>query len=334
MSFVSTADFGKSLAGLVVGLIGAALAASPASAARFDAANIELRDITGEVRIVTNGGDAVDVVIKQGDIHQPIRVELVDGTVVLSGERWKDDVDRDFRNHVITRTISTKSARQNARAERYDDAFFKRHPVIEITMPRKGDATIYDARIRLEMDGLDGALDLDASYVFGETGDLGQAFIGLVDGSRLVSGNVAAKLEADISGAAAYRVGDVAIADVDIAGNGEVTLGVVEGMLDVSIAGSGLTRVARAEGPVTARIAGSGDLRVQSGLADPLKVFIDGSGRVYFEGPVGNADLRLFGSSEVSLQSVRGRLEHAGSGPVYVGGQVRSKGLTSRIRDR
>ena len=321
-------------AGFFAGLALTILAAGPASAARFEASRLELRDITGEVRIVTNAGDAVDVTIKQGSEFQPIEVELIDGVVVLSGARWKDDVDRDWRNHVITRTISARSARQNARRERYDDDFFKKHPVIEITMPRKGDASIYDARIRLSMDGLDGGLDLDASYVFGETGDLGQAFIGLVDGSRLVSGNVAAKLEVDLSGAAAYRVGDVAIADVDIAGNGEVTLGVVEGMLDVSIAGSGLTRVARAEGPVTARIAGSGLLAVQSGLADPLKVFIDGSGEVIFEGPVGSADLRLFGSSIVQLQSVRGRLEHAGSGAVYVDGKLRSKGTEPRLRNR
>lgn len=317
-----------------LGLLVAVLTAGAASAARFEASKIELRDITGDVRIVTNAGAAVDVVIRQGDIHRPIKVDLVDGVVVLSGERWKDDVDRDFRDHVITRTVSARSARRNRPKERYDDAFFARNPVIEITMPRKGDVTIYDARVRLAMDGIDGALDLDASYVFGETGDLGQAYVGLVDGSRLVSGNVAAKLEADLSGAAAYRVGDVAIADVDIAGNGEVTLGVVEGLLDVSIAGSGLTRVARAEGPVTARIAGSGLLAVQSGFADPLKAFIDGSGEVVFDGPVGTADVRLFGSSTVRLNALRGRLRHAGSGSVFVDGKLRSKGSESRLRDR
>ncbi len=109
--------------------------------------------------------------------------------------------------------------------------------------------------------------------------------------------------------------------DIDIAGPGDVLLGDVDGMLDVSIAGSGLVRSTRLDGPLTVRIAGSGAVVVKAGSADRLRATIDGSGGVYFGGEVTQPELRLFGSSEVKMHSVNGRMIRHGGGTVYVDGK-------------
>ena len=105
----------------------------------------------------------------------------------------------------------------------------------------------------------------------------------------------------------------------------ELIKGAIDGMLDVSIAGSGLVRTSRLDGPLTTRIAGSGAVSVKGGKADTLKATIDGSGGVYFEGAVGRADLRLFGSSEVQMGSLQRPLKHAGGGSVYIDGKLVEK---------
>jgi len=92
--------------------------------------------------------------------------------------------------------------------------------------------------------------------------------------------------------------------------------------MDVSIAGSGIVRTTRLDGPLTVRIAGSGGVAVKGGYADRLRATVDGSGGVYFGGAVKQPELRLFGSSEVRMKSVTGRVEKHGQGTVYVGDKV------------
>ena len=118
------------------------------------------------------------------------------------------------------------------------------------------------------------------------------------------------------------KIGDTPNIDVDIAGPGDVILGTVDGMMDVSIAGSGTVRSARHVGPLTVRIAGSGAVDVKEGTADSLKAIIDGSGGVFFNGQATRPDLRLRGSSQVHLKSVKGRISHYGGGAVFVGGEL------------
>lgn len=304
---------------------GALFSATPADAARFEAREVVLNDITADVRVVTNAGGDVNVDIRHGKQHQPVDVRIEDGVVIITGEKWRHDETRNCCDQRITRFSSTRLERAEGQKLGPDNAFFEDYPVIEITMPRDGDLSFNDARMKLSLDRLDGKLNLDACYVYGETSALGEAVVGVIHGSRLVMGDVGGMLELDVSGSAAVRAGNAAMVDIDLAGNGDVSLGSIDGMLDVSIAGSGLVRATRAEGPVTARIAGSGALAIQSGLADPLKVTIDGSGTVIHEATAIDPVLRLYGSSEVRLGSVRGKLTHHGSGTVYVDGKKREK---------
>ncbi|NOX95918.1 MAG: hypothetical protein GXP04_12740 [Alphaproteobacteria bacterium] len=298
-----------------VGLL--AVLASSVSAKTFETNKISFRDITGAIEIVTTSGDEIDIKIRQGKKYHHLELLQKDGVVQIIGERWRDD-GRNCCNTRINRKVLLQKGRKLSTGPSLDEEFFADYPTIIVSMPFKGDVEFIDARIKLKMDRLDGALALDACYVYGEVGDVDEAVIGLVHGSRLVMGNVSAGLEIDLSGDADLMAGNAAMVDVDIAGPGDVLLGDVDGMLDVSIAGSGLVRSTRLDGPLTVRIAGSGAVVVKAGHADRLRATIDGSGGVYFGGEVTQPELRLFGSSEVKMRSVNGRMIRHGGGTVYV----------------
>ncbi|MBI1392578.1 MAG: hypothetical protein GC152_07540 [Alphaproteobacteria bacterium] len=312
---------------VIAGLVGASWAAlaAPASAATYAGNAVSLRDITADVRIVTAEREDIDVTIRQGTEFQTIRIihDEKAGRVTLQGEGWNDPEGGCCDSRITREFEATADREKNRRrdpAEARADAF-KMFPVIEIAMPRTGAAEFDDVRMLISMGDLAGGVVMDACYAYGEIGDLEEAAIGIVDGSRLVVGDVRADLEIDLSGDADIRVGNAGAVDVDVSGSGEAVLATVDGMLDVSIAGSGLVRAARLDGPLTTRIAGSGDVYVQSGRADPLKAIIQGSGSVTFEGPVGGTDLRLSRSAIARLGSVNGRVNKTGSGVVFVNGR-------------
>lgn len=297
-----------------------AAAAAPAQAETYALSDVSFRDFTGTVEIKTTSGDEVDVIIRQGSNYTPLALEEKDGVLIITGEKWKADDAEDCCNRRINRDFSPREGRVLTTGEEVDEGLFAAYPVIEVLMPYEGDVEFIDARIILAMERLAGGLILDACYVYGETSDVGEAVIGVVHGSRLVMGSVNGGLEIDVSGDADVRVGDASIVDVDVAGPGDVVLGEIDGMLDVSIAGSGLVRAARMDGPVTARIAGSGALAVKAGRTDRLRAFIDGSGGIFFRGAVTQPDLTLYGSSEVRMDSVNGRMTRRGGGAVYIDG--------------
>lgn len=292
-----------------------------AAAETYALRDVSFRDVTGKIDIKTTSGDEVDIAIRQGDTYRPVKLEEKDGVLIVTGERWKEDEGPDCCNRRIAREFHPREGRALSDGPPLDERLFADYPVIEVFLPYDGNLEFIDARIWLALDRLGGALALDACYVYGETGDVGEAVIGVIDGSRLVVGNVAGGVEIDVSGDADVRVGDASIVDVDIAGPGDVVLGEVDGMLDISIAGSGLVRSTRVDGPMTARIAGSGAVMVKSGRADRLRAFIDGSGGVFFDGAAVQPELTMSGSSEVRLDSAEGRIiRHGRGGAVYVGG--------------
>lgn len=304
------------------GLLGAAAMGlallGSASADTYAARQISFRDITGTVVIKTTSGDEIDIVVRQGDVYQPVRIEEKDGLVTVSAEPWKEEEGRDCCDRRISRTADYRKDRKASTGEPVDEAFFAAWPTIEVSMPFEGDVEFIDARMKLAMERIAGKLDLDACYVYGEASDIGEGAIGIIHGSRLVMGNVAGGLEVDMSGDADLRVGDAGMVDVDMAGSGDLILGEIDGMLDVSIAGSGLVRAARLDGPMTTRIAGSGAVAVKGGRADQMRAFIDGSGAIFFRGEAVDPELKLYGSGEVHLGSVKGRITRHGGGDVFV----------------
>jgi hypothetical protein len=308
-----------------ISLAALAFAAAPASAERFTANKILFQDVTGKVEVTTTAGAEIEVVIRQGKTHKPVDLMMKDGLVTVKGERWQDDDHHDCCNDRIRREVNLRHDRTMSDGPPVDDAFFADYPTIVVSMPRKGAATFVDARMKLTMGDLEGPLDLDACYVYGETGAVKMASIGVLSGSRLIVGDVGSGLEIDVSGDADVKAGSAATVDVDIAGPGDVVLGPIDGMLDVSIAGSGNVRATSLDGPLTARIAGSGDVSVAAGKADRLKAIIDGSGTVHFRGTAVQPELKLYGSSEVHVGALQGRLVHLGSGEVFVAGKKQEK---------
>lgn len=303
-----------------VGALVAALSGA-AQAETYNLSDVSFRDFTGSVEIKTTSGDEVDITIRQGKTYAPVTLEEKDGVLIITGEKWKDGSADDCCDRRINREFLPRDGRKVSTGEAVDEDLFAAYPTIEVLMPFEGDVEFIDARIKLAMQRLGGSLNLDACYVYGETSDVGEAVIGVVHGSRLVVGNVKGGLEIDVSGDADVRVGNASIVDVDIAGSGDVVLGDIDGMLDVSIAGSGLVRATRMDGPTTARIAGSGMLAVKAGRTDKLRAFIDGSGGVFFGGAVTQPELTLYGSAEVRMDSVNGRItRHGKGGSVYVKG--------------
>ncbi len=299
---------------------GAAAFFSAAGAETFAASEISFRDITGTVEIVTTSGDEIDIAIRQGTTHRRVALEEKDGVVFVSMEPWKEAQDRDCCDQRITRTLDRRADRRATTGEPLDEALFADHPTIEVSMPYEGDVEFVDARVKLSMERLAGALHLDSCFVYGEVGDVEEAVVNLIHGSRLVMGEVKAGLEIDVSGDADLRVGDASMVDVDMAGPGDVILGDIDGMLDVSIAGSGLVRATRLDGPMTTRIAGSGAVAIKAGRAESMRAFIDGSGAIFFSGAVTRPELKLYGSSEVHMDAVNGRLVRHGGGAVFVNG--------------
>lgn len=311
----------------IAGLLAAAafFCGGTAAAERFQANAIVLQDITGRVEIITNNGDEIDVSVEQGKVYSKVSSALDEnGVLNVIGESWEEPYNYNERccNFRVNRTTNPRRGRTLSRTGDPLDAFFADFPTIKITMPRNADVTFYHGRLRINMDDLNGALRMNDCYAYGEVGDAEEAVIDLVDGSRLVVGNIGAGFELDTSGAVDVLAGDAAIADIDIAGQGDVVMGVVDGLFDVSIAGSGAVRAARLDAPATVRIAGSGSVAIQSGRTDRLRTTIDGSGTVLFDGTVEDAQLRLFGSSEVRLRSISGTMKRYGDGDVYVDGKI------------
>lgn len=295
-----------------------AVLAAPANAEKFNANKILFDDVTASVEITTATGPAIDVAVRQGKDYHKIDVSLQNGVVVVKGEPWKDEEPYDCCNTRIRRTFDARHDRQPGTGPGVDEGLFAAYPTIVVSVPAASNVSFVDARMKLKMATITGALNLDACYVYGEAGGAGEAVVGMLSGSRLVMGDVGSGLEVDLSGDADFKAGRAATVDVDIAGPGDVILGDIDGMLDVSIAGSGTVRNTRLEGPLTARIAGSGAVLVGAGRADKLRATIDGSGTVLVSGVAVDPDLRLYGSAEVRLGAVRGRINHQGSGEVYV----------------
>ena len=299
----------------------------PATAQTFEAGTISIQDFTGHVEIKTatarQSDNSIRVDIRQGSTEHEVLTGMDGDVLVISGEPWKVEDEKNCCNYRINRTVNTRKDRTVTTGQPVDEDLFKQYPTLTVTLPKKTDVIFIDTRMKLAMEDLDGKLDLHGCYVYGRTGNIDEAVVGLIDGSRLYMGDILSGIEVDISGDADLKLGTVSIADVDIAGPGDVVFDRVEGILDISIAGSGLVRSDWVEGPMTVRVAGSGGAAVKDGRIDKLRAIVDGSGGIMFNGVAKDPDLRLYGSSEVRLARIEGRVVHHGSGQLFVGGELR-----------
>ncbi len=128
---------------------------------------------------------------------------------------------------------------------------------------------------------------------------------------------------ADISltGTPDLRLYDAGTASVTVAGEGDVTLGVVRSGLTASVAGDGGLVAQRVDGATSIAIQGDGDVLIRDGRADSLNVVIAGAGDVTHNGQAGRLDAVILGGGDVRVRRVDGQVNRRilGGGDVIVG---------------
>jgi hypothetical protein len=86
-------------------------------------------------------------------------------------------------------------------------------------------------------------------YTQSSVGDVASADIDMAGAGRLTLGNVAGNVKIDAAGSGNIRIGNVGRLNADIAGSGSIAVGNIRGGVDVDIAGSGDFSAASVTGP-------------------------------------------------------------------------------------
>jgi hypothetical protein len=208
-----------------------------------------------------------------------------------------------------------------ARVRGYEDATPERLPVINVRAPRElvlersGAGTTEVG----PTESLDFDFSNCGSATIGDVA--GKLGVDLAGSGSITVGAVRT-LEADVAGSGDLRVGTIAEgANVDIAGSGTVTLASLTGSLSADSAGSGMLSIeGGAVSVAEIDMAGSGDVNIAAPV-ETLKASIVGSGDVEVANTVGDLDAEIAGSGSVIARAVTGNSssEVWGSGEVRIG---------------
>lgn len=157
--------------------------------------------------------------------------------------------------------------------------------------------------------------DLRFNATSGDTkiGEVATADLSIAGSGDIAFSRVNGRFEASIAGSGSVKGGDVGDATLEIAGGGEIYVGNVNGGLEIDVAGSGDVVAASVNGRVDIDVAGSGDVRIDGGKADPFNVDIAGSGDVKFGGTANNPNVSVMGSGDVWIAAYTGTLSSDGA---------------------
>jgi hypothetical protein len=192
---------------------------------------------------------------------------------------------------------------------------------IHIAVPRGSDVDVDETAGNVTIGNTMGKLKFSVQgHTESSIGNVAEADLDMAGSGKLTVGNVTGLARIDTAGSGNIRLGDVGKVNADIAGSGSITTGAVKGAIDVDIAGSGDFSAASVQGPTSVSIAGSGSVTIAGGEADPLKVEIMGSGNVNFGGVAVNPRIEAMGSGSVKIKSYRGTLQNDGMAKVNIGG--------------
>ncbi len=167
-----------------------------------------------------------------------------------------------------------------------------------------GDATIGDIKAEIKFNSTGGETTI---------GEVTRAELSIAGSGDISLARATGQIEASIAGSGSIRTGDTGEAAIDIAGGGDVVMGVVSGGLNIDVAGSGEVSVKSVNGEVDIDVAGSGDVRIDSGYANPFRVDIAGSGDVRFGGTANDPNVSVMGSGDVWIASYTGTLSSDGA---------------------
>jgi hypothetical protein len=152
-------------------------------------------------------------------------------------------------------------------------------------------------------------------------GNVANAEISVAGSGRVTVGNVGGDFKAETAGAGDILAGNIGgEANADIAGSGSVSAGQVARGVHIEIAGSGDFTAASVNGQTHIEIAGSGSVNIKGGEANPFDVEIMGSGDVSFGGIAVNPHIESMGSGNVTIKAYRGNLSNEGNSHLKIGG--------------
>lgn len=256
------------------------------------ATEVQLRDVAAFVRIrPENRTDVAVAVVNNGPLRAP-EFRMSRNRLVIDGKLRRD-----------IRSCRTRGAEGfevvTARNGRLAGASL---PIIELRVPQDAVVSASGA-VRVHM-----APAQSTRFRLGGCGD--------ADIERVEDG-----ADISLSGTPDLRLYDAGTADVTVAGEGDVTLGVIRSGLTASVAGDGGLVAARVDGPTSIAIQGDGGVLIRDGRADTLNVVIAGDGDVTHNGQAGRLDAVILGGGDVRVRRVDGEVTRRvlGGGDVIVG---------------
>jgi hypothetical protein len=267
----------------------------------FDARNVSVNDIVGNVSIAVRDGGPATVQIngaKQRVDETSVRME--GDTVRVVGHAYNEVWDWhhwfDFSDHMTTGGLQVK-----------------------ITMPRGGDVHVEDLVGDAQIGDTMGSMHFGAVSTNSTIGRVADAKIDLAGSGKVTIASVQGDLHAETAGAGKIVAGNVGAVNADVAGSGAIDLGNVNGDLHLDIAGSGDFSAKSLNGGAHIDIAGSGSVHIDNGKADPFHVDILGSGDVHFGGVAVDPHVSGFGSGQVRIHAIKGKLSSDGMANVKIG---------------
>ncbi len=133
--------------------------------------------------------------------------------------------------------------------------------------------------------------------------------------------NVSGHLRVNQSGSGHIAVGTAGIADLSVAGTGQIDTRNLSGTLTAVSSGAGNISARAVTGALNLHVAGPGEIRVGGGSASLMTASVAGSGVIHFGGLAGRLNAMVAGSGMISVARVSGPAKRQvfGSGSVRVG---------------
>lgn len=298
---------------LAIGVASAALLAAGAASAAEP--RVEIKDAVARVVIVPEARSDVKVSFKTTNASLPLTLRVEGDRTIVDG-----DLDGPLGKGRI-RSCSSVNGEVDVQVAGVGKVAWDDMPQVIIQAPM-------DARVSAG-GAVFGSVGRSTSLKLSNAG-CGDWTVANVEGAMTINLAGSGDLKAGSAGVADIKVagsGDVATTGVrgkltaNVAGSGALASGPVGGGLAIRIAGSGDADVASVTGDVDISIAGSGDALVRGGQAGAMTVSIAGSGDIQFAGSAATVTARVAGSGDIRVASVSGDIKKriVGSGDVRVG---------------
>ncbi len=198
-----------------------------------------------------------------------------------------------------------------------------RYPTLVLSVPADVEIEIDDLIGHWDIDYREAHISMGVERGSGTVGATPSAEINIAGDADLEIGPVQGLLTAHVAGSGVFRAATAGEAEISVAGSGDALVGAVAGSLSMRVSGSGDV-FAEAADRAEATVSGSGSIRL--GRADGgLAAVVQGSGSVAVDVVNGPFEASISGSGDVVVDDGRAspfEVAIAGSGGVRFGGTV------------